>query len=124
MVPRLAALVLCAALFAATANAQGPTLKVLFIGNSYTFFNNLGDLVAGIAGGVRGRKIYASLTGRSPKGAPATIEGSPYSRTEGTVDTSTRVRLVALDRGIAEQIQDVAWQVVTANSRPVPSSGR
>jgi hypothetical protein len=68
--------------------------------------------------------IYASLTGRSPKGAPATIEGSPYLRTEGTVDTSTRVRLVALDRGIAEQLQDVAWQVVTANRRSVASSGR
>jgi hypothetical protein len=26
-----------------------PTLKVLFIGNSYTFYNNLGDITAGIA---------------------------------------------------------------------------
>ena len=31
------------------ASSSRPILKVLFIGNSYTYFNNLGDIVAGIA---------------------------------------------------------------------------
>ncbi len=31
------------------ASSSRPILKVLFIGNSYTYFNNLGDIVSGIA---------------------------------------------------------------------------
>jgi hypothetical protein len=31
------------------ASSSRPILRVLFIGNSYTYFNNLGDIVAGIA---------------------------------------------------------------------------
>ncbi len=56
--------------------------------------------------------IYASLTGKSPKGAPVRIEGSPWSRTEGIIDTSRRVELVTLDRAVAQQLQELAWQVV------------
>ena len=56
--------------------------------------------------------IYASLTGNNPKGAPVTIEGSPWSRTEGIVDTTRRVQLVTLDRAVAQQLQELAWQVV------------
>lgn len=269
MLARLAAL-LCALLFVASAAAQSTPLKVLFIGNSYTYFNNLGDLVAGVAAGLPGPKIapalavqggmplgwhlvngpalkmldegmwdhvvmqdhslfgglvingeprmapaagfhesarilvrrvrernakplffmtwarrgrpneepiltnayleigreldvdvapvgiawtnavtrgvtvdlysadgahpspagsylaacviYASLTGRNPKGAPGTIEGSPWSRTEGIIDTTRRVRLVELDRRVAEQLQELAWE--TVNSQPPTSNSQ
>jgi hypothetical protein len=41
------------------------TLNVLFIGNSYTYFNNLGDIVSGIAaGGTKGPAIRATLATR------------------------------------------------------------
>jgi hypothetical protein len=56
--------------------------------------------------------IYASLTGHNPQGAPLTIEGSPWSRTDGIVDTTQRVPLVTLDRAVAEQLQELAWQTV------------
>jgi hypothetical protein len=262
MLARVATLLLCAALFVVNTPAQTRTLKVLFIGNSYTFFNNLGDLVAGVAAGLPGPKIspalavqggmplgwhlvngpamamldegtwdhvvmqdhslfggivfqgeprmvpptgfhesarimvprvrarnarplffmtwarrgrpaeepiltngyldigrelgvdvapvgiawtealkqgvpvdlfsadgahpspagsylaacviYASLTGKNPAGAPVTIDGSPWSRTEGIVDTSRRVELVSLDRAVARQLQELAWRVVRA----------
>src|SRR5688572_25261927 len=61
MLARVAAFLLCAALFVAATPAQTRTLSVLFIGNSYTFFNNLGDLVAGIAAGLSGPKIAPAL---------------------------------------------------------------
>jgi len=49
---------------AGPASSQAPaaaparqTLRVLFIGNSYTYYNNLGDLVAGISAGLPGAPI-------------------------------------------------------------------
>jgi hypothetical protein len=41
-----------------------PALRVLFIGNSYTYFNNLGDIVAGIAAAGSGPKIIPTLAVR------------------------------------------------------------
>jgi hypothetical protein len=47
------ALLFCTTLISVQSVAQSPsvrqTLNVLFIGNSYTYYNNLGDIVAGIA---------------------------------------------------------------------------
>ena len=40
-----------------TARAGGPPLKVLFIGNSYTYVNDLPSLVVGLAEAAGGRKI-------------------------------------------------------------------
>jgi hypothetical protein len=59
--------------------------------------------------------LYAALTGLSPSGAPAVIEGSPYSRTEGAVDTTRRVRLVSLPVDVAAQLQQIAWDTVSAS---------
>jgi len=55
--------------------------------------------------------IYSTITGRSPKGAPAVIEGSPWSRSLQAVDRSQRVRLVELSIADAATLQDVAWSV-------------
>lgn len=57
----LVVLALCTA-WALTAGAQAPrTLAVLFIGNSYTYFNNLGDMLSGIAASRPGPRIDATL---------------------------------------------------------------
>jgi hypothetical protein len=55
--------------------------------------------------------IYSTITGRSPKGAPAVIEGAPWSRSLGAVDRSQRVRLVELSSGDAAVLQDIAWTI-------------
>lgn len=72
--------------------------------------------------------IYATLTGSSPKGAPAIIEGSPYSRVEGGVDRRRRVRLVELTSEVAARLQETAWRTVSASSgrpegRPLHTQG-
>jgi hypothetical protein len=57
--------------------------------------------------------IYSTITGRSPKGAPAVIEGAPWSRSLGAVDRSQRVRLVELPPDAAAQLQGIAWEVAS-----------
>jgi hypothetical protein len=66
--------------------------------------------------------IYATITGRSPKGAPAVIEGSPWSRSLGAIDRSQRVRLVELSGTDAAMLQEIAWSVAQAGIRD-PGSG-
>src|SRR5918996_4029477 len=61
MLARLAAVLLFAFLLLGGTAAQTSTLRVLFIGNSYTYFNNLGDLVAGIAAALPGPKVAPAL---------------------------------------------------------------
>jgi hypothetical protein len=56
--------------------------------------------------------IYATLTGRDPKGAPAVITGHPVTRSEGTVDVSETVPLVDLGATTAGWLQDIAWKAV------------
>ena len=54
------------ALFAQAPRTAAPsprrTLRVLFVGNSYTFVNNLGDVLAGIAASLKGPAIEPFLT--------------------------------------------------------------
>jgi hypothetical protein len=53
------------------------TLRVLFIGNSYTYFNNLGDMVAGIAAAGTGPKIMPTLAVRGGQPLSWHLENGP-----------------------------------------------
>lgn len=55
--------------------------------------------------------IYATMTGRSPKGAPAHIEGHPWSRRAEGIDTAQTVTLADLTPDVAARLQDAAWAV-------------
>lgn len=66
-----------------------------------------------------GLVIYASITGKNPKGAPAVIEGAPWSRDLQDVDRRQRVRLVELTRDEAATLQDIAWRTVLSDRTPV-----
>lgn len=55
--------------------------------------------------------IYATITGRDPRSAPATIYGRPISD-EGVADTALRVPLVDLPPATAKALLQVAWDVV------------
>jgi hypothetical protein len=59
--------------------------------------------------------IYATLTGRSPVGAPREIMGTPWS-IEGPVASSQPTILVSLSAADAEFLQRIAWKVVQANA--------
>lgn len=61
--------------------------------------------------------LYASLTGRSPVGAPAVIEGHPYSRALQNVDLSETVMLVRLSPSLARRLQSLAWSVAVQRGR-------
>ena len=54
-----------------------PTLRVLFIGNSYTYFNNLGDMVAGIAAAGTGPKIAPTLAVRGGQSLQWHLDNGP-----------------------------------------------
>jgi len=54
-----------------------PTLRVLFIGNSYTYFNNLGDMVAGIAAAGTGPKIMPTLAVRGGQSLQWHLDNGP-----------------------------------------------
>jgi hypothetical protein len=56
-----ALLTACAITFTAYAQSAPRTLEVLFIGNSFTFVNNLGDMLAGIAESLPGPRIHPTL---------------------------------------------------------------
>jgi hypothetical protein len=62
--------------------------------------------------------IYASITGKNPKGAPAVIEGAPWSRELQDVDPTRKVKLVDLPKDQAATLQDVAWRIVAAQPQP------
>ena len=67
--------------------------------------------------------LYISLTGRSPEGAPARIDGNPWSRRTGEVDTTQTVTLVDLPRDQAARLQDAAWTVTSAASATPTAAG-
>lgn len=57
--------------------------------------------------------LYATLTGRDPRGAAATIEGHPYSRALQAGDENQTVTLVSLEPALAKRLQTIAWNVVS-----------
>lgn len=63
--------------------------------------------------------IYATITGRDPRMAPATIYGRPISD-EGVPDTRLRVPLVDLPPATARALLQVAWDVVQAEQAAKP----
>lgn len=52
--------------------------------------------------------LFATITGRSPIGAPAVLRGHPAP--DGRVDSSKSVTLVSLPLGQAKWLQEVAWR--------------
>jgi hypothetical protein len=65
--------------------------------------------------------LYASITGRNPDGAPARIEGHPWSRRAGGIDTAQTVTLADLPADVAARLQEAAWRV-TSSSPAVPAT--
>lgn len=61
--------------------------------------------------------LYATLTGQSPAGAPASIAGHVVDRRTGVVDLDERITLVDLDPKTAGALQEVAWDTVSGRSR-------
>ncbi len=57
--------------------------------------------------------LYATLTGRSPRGAASTIIGHPWSRRLQAVDMDTTATLVDLNPALARRLQDLAWEVTS-----------
>jgi hypothetical protein len=57
------------AAFTSAQESTRSTLRVLFIGNSYIYFNNLGDIVAGIADVNAGGPAIAPDVVAAPKAA-------------------------------------------------------
>jgi hypothetical protein len=57
--------------------------------------------------------LYASLTGRSPRGAAVHIEGHPYSRALRGIDAAQTVTLVDVPKSLGERLQALAWTIVT-----------
>ncbi len=56
--------------------------------------------------------LYATLTGRDPRGAAAKIDGHPYARALQGVDESRMVTLVNLEPALAKRLQALAWTIV------------
>lgn len=56
--------------------------------------------------------MYASLTGRSPVGAPAALQGLPMDGS-GALTSDRPVTLVSLDDDTAAYLQRVAWETVS-----------
>lgn len=57
--------------------------------------------------------VFATLTGRDPKGAPSVILGHPVARSEGTVDFTEMVPLVDIGATTAGWLQEIAWKAVS-----------
>jgi len=57
--------------------------------------------------------LYASLTGRSPRGAVVRIDGHPYSRALRGIDTEQTVTLVDLPKRLGNRLQDLAWTIAS-----------
>jgi len=66
--------------------------------------------------------IYATLTGRDPRGAPATIYGHPVDTGGITAvpDATLTVPLVELGPATAAELQRVAWDTVSRQTAPGP----
>jgi hypothetical protein len=62
---------------AAQQPATQPSLRVLFIGNSYTYYNNLGDIVAAIAAAGTGPKIIPTLAVRGGQSLQWHLDNGP-----------------------------------------------
>jgi len=62
--------------------------------------------------------LYATITGRDPRGAAPTINGHPYSRALQDVDVNQTVPLVAIDPPLAKRLQELAWSTVTKFAPP------
>jgi len=65
--------------------------------------------------------IYATITGHDPRGAAAVIMGHPV-RNDGVVDMEKTVPLVDLPQATARELQKIAWETVSARSKPVSSA--
>jgi hypothetical protein len=57
--------------------------------------------------------LYATITGRDPRGAAAAIDGHPFSRALQAVDEAQTVTLVRLTPALARQLQTIAWRAVS-----------
>ena len=63
--------------------------------------------------------IYSTLTGKSPLGAPAVIQGRPAVAAEDEMmraDSSLRVPLIDVGQATATALQEVAWTVALQGS--------
>ena len=63
--------------------------------------------------------IYATLTGRSPLGAPSELRGAPWDF-QGIVESSSSTILVSLPAADAAFLQKAAWDAVTAQRNGAP----
>jgi hypothetical protein len=54
--------------------------------------------------------VYATLTGNSPAGAPAKVEGTPIQDADGAVLADKTKTLVNLSPKIATKLQQIAWK--------------
>jgi hypothetical protein len=57
--------------------------------------------------------LYATITGRDPRGASAKIDGRPYSRALQGPDENQTVTLVKVEPALAKRLQGLAWDVVS-----------
>ncbi|MEQ1760835.1 MAG: SGNH/GDSL hydrolase family protein [Vicinamibacterales bacterium] len=55
--------------------------------------------------------LYATITGRDPRGAAAKIDGHPYSRARQGIDQDQTTTLVSLEPALAKRLQSLAWDV-------------
>jgi hypothetical protein len=67
--------------------------------------------------------IYATVTGRSPIGAPREITGAPWN-VAGPVESSQPTILVSLTPADAEFLQRIAWKVAGADANGEASAPR
>ena len=65
--------------------------------------------------------IYATITAHDPRGAASVIMGHPVSN-DGVVDMEKTVPLVDLPQATARELQKIAWETVSARSKPVSSA--
>ena len=93
----LTLLVLCMA--SATTHAQTTPLRVLFVGNSYTYYHQMPQLVAALA--------QAGGVARPLEVRQETIPGTPLTRVLGT-------------RGVRQAVLDNPWDVVVFQIMPYP----
>ena len=61
--------------------------------------------------------IYATITGRSPVGAPAVVKGRPVvgRGRQAAPNQARKVALVELPAATATELQEIAWDVVSKN---------
>jgi hypothetical protein len=57
--------------------------------------------------------LYATITGKDPRGAPALISGHFVDRRSGEIDRSEVITLVNLEPALAAELQTIAWETVS-----------